>query len=56
VLAALFPGRLDLAPDGSGRYLGAQFNCDIVSLFDFDPGLEFEDLEKSAKTIAGVGF
>jgi hypothetical protein len=54
VLADLFSGRVDLVPDGSGRFLWAQFECAIVSLFDIDARTEFEDLEKSAKMVAGA--
>jgi site-specific DNA recombinase len=58
VLAGLFSGRVDLVPDRSGRYLWAQFECDIARLFDISPETEFEDLDavKSAIMVAGVGF
>jgi DNA invertase Pin-like site-specific DNA recombinase len=55
-LADLFSGRVDLVPDASGRYLYAQFDHDIVRLFDIDVRTEFEDLDavKSAIMVAGA--
>jgi hypothetical protein len=57
VLAGLFSGRVDLVPDRSGRYLWAQFECDIVQLFDISPSTEFEDLDavNRAIMVAGAG-